>query len=407
VDISDCDSSTSQTTFWTITNASSAPVVAHVTVWTDWSVPEVDFDIYLTGYDVQSYDMRNLFCSGDVPVTYYGKNDEGPFSFDPGSSPSACGTTAGDPPRYNTPAITGAFLDHLNWMFTGQPGVDGNCGGSAEASGYAHGYVTIDANTNCSLNFPSQAAYWTSGVTQNTEAGNVLMGDYQYLNLDNGTSEGFTMVHIEAFAEIAAGAGPSFYSRYLADGSDGREPLPTTWAGRYNSGGAVNATWFQIWRTGGTATSEGSCSSNPFSTCNGTDQCAGLDIDFAINWDNNENVEIGTGGVSGSPAALEICVDYETQNMNVHGSLTRGLAASFDNGWYYLNLQSNCTDGQAYLTLTQTLDFGGTFSGGWDGVALDGSCTQFSMTAPTTRPAQPTGSAGGANANPRLGGFPP
>ena len=32
-----------------------------------------------------------------------------------------------------------------------------------------------------------------------------------------------------------------------------------------------------------------------------------------------------------------------------------------------------------------------TLSGGWAGVALDGSCTQFAATAPTTPPKQPTG----------------
>ena len=32
-----------------------------MTVWSDLSVPVLDFDVYLTGYDVQSFDLRNIF----------------------------------------------------------------------------------------------------------------------------------------------------------------------------------------------------------------------------------------------------------------------------------------------------------------------------------------------------------
>src|SRR5262245_9397189 len=43
-----------ETTLFTITNVSNAPQIAHVTVWTDWSFPILDFNIFLTGYDVQA-----------------------------------------------------------------------------------------------------------------------------------------------------------------------------------------------------------------------------------------------------------------------------------------------------------------------------------------------------------------
>jgi len=41
-------------TFFTVTNVSSLPQIAHVTIWTDWSFPVLDFSLFLTGYDVQS-----------------------------------------------------------------------------------------------------------------------------------------------------------------------------------------------------------------------------------------------------------------------------------------------------------------------------------------------------------------
>src|SRR6185436_10792383 len=47
----------SDTTLFTITNVSALPQIAHVTVWTDWSFPVLDFNIFLTGYDVQAINL--------------------------------------------------------------------------------------------------------------------------------------------------------------------------------------------------------------------------------------------------------------------------------------------------------------------------------------------------------------
>src|SRR3954453_5673119 len=49
-----------QNTLFTITNVSRLPQIAHVTVWTDWSFPVLDFNIYLTGYDVQGISMNDV-----------------------------------------------------------------------------------------------------------------------------------------------------------------------------------------------------------------------------------------------------------------------------------------------------------------------------------------------------------
>ena len=56
-------------TLFSVNNASAAPTVAHVTLWTDFTIPTLDFDIFLTGYDVQTVNLRDLFVNGDVPVT--------------------------------------------------------------------------------------------------------------------------------------------------------------------------------------------------------------------------------------------------------------------------------------------------------------------------------------------------
>jgi hypothetical protein len=56
-------------TLFSINNASATAVLAHVTVWSDQSVPVLDFDVYLTGYDVQMINLRDIFVNGNLPRT--------------------------------------------------------------------------------------------------------------------------------------------------------------------------------------------------------------------------------------------------------------------------------------------------------------------------------------------------
>ncbi|HEY0593922.1 MAG TPA: hypothetical protein VGF40_19275, partial [Thermoanaerobaculia bacterium] len=45
-------SSNARNTIFTLTNVTEQPQIAHVTIWTDWSYPVIDFNLWLTGYDV-------------------------------------------------------------------------------------------------------------------------------------------------------------------------------------------------------------------------------------------------------------------------------------------------------------------------------------------------------------------
>src|SRR5215203_2248167 len=56
-------------TLFSINNASATAVLAHVTVWSDQSVPVLDFDVYLTGYDVQTLSLREVLQNGNLPTT--------------------------------------------------------------------------------------------------------------------------------------------------------------------------------------------------------------------------------------------------------------------------------------------------------------------------------------------------
>src|SRR5439155_26255652 len=61
---------TARTTLFTITNTSRMPAIAHVVLWTDWSFAALDFNIFLTGYDVQSINLYDIFNPGMIaPIT--------------------------------------------------------------------------------------------------------------------------------------------------------------------------------------------------------------------------------------------------------------------------------------------------------------------------------------------------
>ena len=65
----DLNDPNSITTLVSVNNASNAGVLAHVTVWSDLSVPVLTFNIYLTGYDIQTLNLRDMMTTGILPQT--------------------------------------------------------------------------------------------------------------------------------------------------------------------------------------------------------------------------------------------------------------------------------------------------------------------------------------------------
>src|SRR5258707_290183 len=55
------------TTLFSINNASSTEEIAHVVIWSDLSVPVLDFDVDLTGYAVQTINLRDILIDGLLP----------------------------------------------------------------------------------------------------------------------------------------------------------------------------------------------------------------------------------------------------------------------------------------------------------------------------------------------------
>src|SRR6185436_12652120 len=86
--------STAKTTLFTVQNVSNLPQIAQVTLWTDWGFPALNFNIFLTGYDVQGINLYDVFARatiapGAVPGTG-GTSNKNPVPLNPtsGSQPA-------------------------------------------------------------------------------------------------------------------------------------------------------------------------------------------------------------------------------------------------------------------------------------------------------------------------------
>lgn len=380
VDVSDeaCASSSGLTTLFSVNNASAAPTLAHVTVWTDQSVPALDFDIYLTGYDVQTLNVRDFFCSGNLPRTGFAVSNQGAFS-DPNIAFPSCnnGTSNGADPVWGPGAISVSFREHLKAWFTGNASPStGNCAGSGQlGDSIAVGYITIDEADDCSALFPSDAGYFTGGI-----AGfdNVLWGDYFLVDEANNFAQGFTAVHIEAAptAALYVPGDHTFYGRYVAATAvDQREPLPTTMGARFAAGGVFDATTYYIWREGNNSVSPYSCAlAGPSSwyPLGASNTSGGGAI---LIFDEEENPITVTQGPSGEPVPSAPIPPNETNYWTV-GPGGDYDTASFNFGWVYQNLQSisvtpiyGDTNAQQYTVWS--ISAAGRFSVGLDGIQLD------------------------------------
>jgi len=259
-----------QNTLFSINNASATAVLAHVVVWSDLSVPVLDFNVYLTGYDVQTISLRDILVNGKLPQTASAGQDS------PGATPndkySPKGAFSQDinfascngllPP----PTLPSNFISHLQLSLTGQasPVLSGRCAGRAFGDNIARGYVTVDTVNNCTLRFPGDAGYFSSDVTFQ----NVLWGDYFYVNQTASFADGNTLVHIESSLtnpETTVSGQYTFYGRYVGwTAADHREPLSTNFAVRFLNGGVFSGgTDIIAWRDSKVNQAPFTCPVNP------------------------------------------------------------------------------------------------------------------------------------------------
>jgi hypothetical protein len=383
------------TTLFSVNNASASAAVAHVTVWTDLSVPVLDFDIYLTGFDVQTMNMRDI-VNGILPFTADDGADPGDTA-DPNDGISNQGTMSQDinfpgstgpcaAPSY-APLGAGFVLGHLQPALTGNASNIANCVGVNYGDGIARGYVTVDSVTVCNLDFPSTPGYFT-GVA---DFRNILWGDYFYVDTANNFAQGETLVHIEAcqpgdgyIGYVGNGAGHcpfgigdfTFYSRYVGNtGVDQREGLASEFAVRYVQGGAFDGgTDYIVWRDSRSTDIVGGA-------CPAEDDFAWypLNQELVVAFDeeeNNEELCFTTSDVSPPTGGQETCFPIEAGRYNVSNSAVPGsqtLGPSFEFGWMFLDLDlSAAQPSQAWVTAVMSAL--GRFSVGFDAIQLDSVC---------------------------------
>jgi hypothetical protein len=237
-----------RTTLMSINNASDRATLAHVVLWTDLGVPTLAFDVYLTGYDVQTINLRDLFTGGTLPVTADAPHDRNDTISPKGLLSEDIGIPGCDgllPPAPLTPAV----VDHLVKAHRGlaSPLLGGKCAGQALGDSIERGYVTVDVARQCSTMTPEDPGYFgPDGVAGND---NVLWGDFFLIDPAGNVAEGEDLVRIESDPARFAGH-QTFYARYVnASGADGREPLPTVWESRFVNGGAfTGGTNLIYWR---------------------------------------------------------------------------------------------------------------------------------------------------------------
>ncbi len=366
----DLDDSNGVSTLISINNARPEAVLAHVVFWSDLSVPVLDFNIYLTGYDVQTINLRDILVNGTLPRTASAGQDPSDI-ISPQGDLSQDINFASCNGQLPPPLLPASFKTHLQNSLTGQFSfILNGCAGLDLDDRIARGYVTVDAVRSCTLLFPGDTGYFVAGGLGEATNQNVLWGDYFYVNPGQNLAEGDTLVHIEADAtnpETAVPGEYTFYGRYVAwTAADNREPLPTNFAARFSSGGAFNGgTDLVVWRDSKVSQGAFKCGTMPAWFPLGQEQM--------VIFDEQENPEQ-------QPEEAIYPFPAEAKRVPVGGE---DLPVSPTFGWLYLNLNTTVTAAganppedpaaaQAWVTVIQSSD--GRFAIGHDAVRFDNAC---------------------------------
>jgi hypothetical protein len=255
------------TTLFSVNNASAVAVIAHVEVWSDLAVDVFGFNVYLTGFDVQTINLRDILVQGSLPRTASAGQDpadtispKGAFSQD--IVFASC--TGKLPP----PQLPGDFISHLQLSLTGRasPVLGGLCAGQALGDNVARGYITIDTVSSCTLRGPADAGYF--GPQGDATDQNLLWGTFFIIDSRRDYAQGSDLVALEASATNPATSTAgryTFYGRYVGwSGSDHREPLPTTFESQFLNGGAfAGGTDMIVWRDSKLAQAPFNCPATP------------------------------------------------------------------------------------------------------------------------------------------------
>lgn len=383
------------TTVLSVNNASASAAVANVTVWTDWGVPSLGFQVYLTGYDAQTIDLRDVF-NGILPVTADAGADPGDTRSHHGALsqdinfPGSIGPCGSPSTVYGQPDPTLALkVQNMQRVHRGlSSSIDNQCWGATYGDAIARGYVTIDSVVVCTLLTPADVGYF-GGVADDR---NILWGDFTILDQAQQSAETATLVHVESCSIPAVGNGAgncpfvpgdyTFYGRYVAaTAADHREPLPTTFASRYRVKNQDKGTDLLVWRDSKTAPS----GANGRRACGTKPAWFPLSQTDVVAFDQTENPSdlcFLPDNVSPVIGGTQSCFPLSTQRIHVSGgnTLAADMGVPFKRGWLYLNLNQTLASGDPYPGLAQawvtTLHPDGRqLSGVVHGLPLDNAAT--------------------------------
>lgn len=330
------------TTLISINNAYSEAVLTNVTLWTNWAQPTYNFNLYLTGYDVATINLRDIF-NGNIPIT-------ADFPNDPSDNISPQGPRSEDAafpncnnffPFYSNPMIAGANLERLQDGHTGQPisGIGERCLGGSVGDFVARGYITVDNVSLCNSAVAFDAGYFVDGGGGIANNNNELWGDYFIVDEGNNFAFGESLVNIHADGEFNAASTPTgytFYGRYSGiNGLDNREPLGSTWGTRFLNGGAFNGgTDMIVWRD----TTAANHPNNGFVCATGPNWFPLNETEVVAFNEQEDAVGIcdGLGGVTSPPQAGDpACFGYATGRYELGEG---NLVVPYAFGWVITNL---------------------------------------------------------------------
>jgi hypothetical protein len=369
----DLDNPGGLTTLISINNASEAPAIAHVTVWTDLSIPTLAFNVFLTGFDVYTLNLRDLFTGGMTPLTSHNQTSispRGAFSITTnpvsGVGPGSVSCNGQLP----LPPLPAQHIAHLRAAHTGQasPIFGGLCSGVEHGDNVARGYVTVDSANFCTLDQPTGVGYFIAGGLGAASNLNQLWGDFFYVDPDNNFAQGEMLVHLEASDALGA-ANYTFYRRY-SGGADQREGLASTWASRFLNGGAFSGgTELIAWR-------DSKRTIFPFSCALVAPAPYPLGHSQVVSFDEEENpdIPIPPPFFPPLPPGNNNPFPWEANRTRVGGP-DFPVAVPF--GWIYMNLNTAVPGSQVpFEPLTQSYvmalhSASGRFSVGYGGLSFD------------------------------------
>lgn len=342
----DLTNATGRNTLISVNNSAPSPVLTRMTLWTDWGIPTMAFDIYLTGYDVQTISLRDVFA-GNIPSTGPSVSPRGSLS-QAGSPFAGCGgdVSSAAHANLNAPAFlraahSGRPLPNM------QPEL---CVASVHMPAHVvTGYVTVDAVNHCSpaslgtnANTPADPAYFVHGGQGVASDANVLWGDVFIVEPQSNQAFSMPALSIVADPDFFTGGDYTFYGSFSEfDGRDDRMPLSSMYYVRYFNGGPfAGGTNLMVWRDNRVMTPAAlPCGTSP--QVPGEEQL--------VAFDEQENASVVTNSNA---------FPLSTQKVAVGST---AVPAKFDFGWLMLDLWHA----------------DGTHAQGWVGSMLSGGAGRF------------------------------